>query len=377
MRNIKLLFLLSLPILTFGQKMDSSSTYGGRFSLGLRSTVSVFGDDGAGLGAGGQFRIQLSKKVNTEWFADYIVINQDKKVRSEYYHIGWSVMFYPFEQRRNLFQPYILAGHCFDYNKMTEIANRANTKNRWGSAVQAGIGTHINLAERLDISVSSQYMMHLTTDLHANTDETPVNIETEKDNALQGHLLTTLSINYKLGHLWKQKNAPKKDGKELIYKGLLSGQATISPSYMFADDAGYFYLHGNMEAYLNKKLSLSGEIYYYLGAQSQASIFDYNHSLFVGPSRHFITRNNDFYLGLQPGVSLAKIKAATYALSETKAAIDPLISAIAGYNYFVNNGFHFFMQTRFITGNHKENIEKGLSELRFSAGLGFNLNTRK
>jgi len=346
----------------------------GMFSLGLRSTLSTFGDDGTGLGAGGQFRIQLSDRVNTEWFADYISINQDSKVRSVYYHIGWSVMFYPFVQKSNpLFQPYIIAGHCFDYNKMTEINNPSNNKQRWGSAVQAGIGTHINLSSKLDVSLSSQYMMHLTTDLHAETKSGPVIIKTEKENALQGHLLTTLSINYKLARLWKAPAANKKQSKELIHKGLLSAQATISPSYMFSDKAGYFYLHGGMEWYMNKKLSFAGELYYYLGAQGQRNSFDYNHNVFFGASRHFVNNNNDFYLGLQPGVAFVKIKASTYSLADTKTGIDPLISAIAGYNYFVNKVFHFFVQSRFIAGGHKADVNMGLSELRFSGGLGFNL----
>jgi hypothetical protein len=364
--------------------------HNGMFSLGLRSTLSTFGDDGTGLGAGGQFRIQLSDKVNTEWFADYISINQENKVRSVYYHIGWSVMFYPFEHgwihihtknlnftytghHYNLFQPYIVAGHCFDYNKMTEIGNTSNNKHRWGSAVQAGIGTHINLSQNLDVSLSSQYMMHLTTDLHAETTSGPVVIETEKENALQGHLLTTLSVNYKLARLWKASTANKKESKELIHKGLLSAQATIAPSYMFADKTGYFYLNGGMEWYMNKKISFAGELYYFLGAQGQRNSFDYNHNVFFGASRHFVKKNNDFFLGLQPGVAFLKIKASTFNLAETKTGIDPLVSVIGGYNYFVNNVFHFFVQSRFIAGGHNADVNMGLTELRFSGGLGFNL----
>jgi hypothetical protein len=346
----------------------------GMFSLGLRSTLSTFGDDGTGFGAGGQFRIQLSDRVNTEWFADYISINKDSKVRSVYYHIGWSVMFYPIAHNNNsLFQPYIVAGHCFDYNKMTEINNPTNNKQRWGSAVQAGIGTHINMSSKLDVSFSSQYMMHLTTDLRAETKTGPVVIETEKENALQGHLLTTLSINYKLARLWKASTVNKKESKELIHKGLLSAQATIAPSYMFSDKAGYFYLHGGMDWYMNKKVSFAGELFYYLGAQGQRNSFDYNHNVFFGASRHFVKNNNDFYLGLQPGVAFAKIKASTYNLSDTKTGVDPLISAIGGYNYFVNNIFHFFVQSRLIAGSHNADVNMGLTELRFSGGLGFNL----
>ncbi len=50
-------------------EIDTSKTSSaGWFSLGVRSTISLFDHDGTGLGTGGQFRIQLSNHVNTDWF---------------------------------------------------------------------------------------------------------------------------------------------------------------------------------------------------------------------------------------------------------------------------------------------------------------------
>lgn len=207
MKKIALIFCTLTSLSSIGQesmevqKINSS----GWFSLGARSTISTFGGEGLGIGAGGQFRIQLSNRVNTEWFADYISINMDDKVRSEYTHIGWSVMFYPFKnlQFPKVFQPYVLAGHCFDYNRKTIIEN-GEFKDRWGSAVQMGIGTHFNLTERFDISLSFQYMIHLTTELHAEMDSNPIEIIEEKHATLQGHMLSTVSMSYKIGKLWKK-----------------------------------------------------------------------------------------------------------------------------------------------------------------------------
>lgn len=177
------------------------------FSLGARTTLSAFDHDGSGLGTGGQFRIQVNNRVNTDWFADYITINMDDKVRSDYYHIGWSVLFYPFEGLHypKHFQPYILAGHCFDYNRKTAILDPSNTKDRWGSAVQAGLGTHLNLTERFDVSLTCQYMIHLTKEIEAEIDGNIVTISDQKSRHLEGHLLTTVSLNYKIFKLWKQK----------------------------------------------------------------------------------------------------------------------------------------------------------------------------
>lgn len=205
--------LISIILLLFclnsnAQVVDNttSKNNAGWFSLGARSTLSLFDHDGAGLGSGGQFRIQLSNSVNTDWFADYISINVDDKVRSDYYHIGWSVLFYPLQNQTNNFvQPYIVAGHCFDYNKKTSIQDPAISFDRWGSAVQAGLGTHLNLTDRFDISITSQYMIHLTKELEVEThDDGEMHIHEHEEASLEGHLLTTVSLNYKIVKLWKK-----------------------------------------------------------------------------------------------------------------------------------------------------------------------------
>lgn len=178
----------------------------GWVSLGARSTLSLFDGDGKGIGTGGQFRIQLSNRVNTDWFADYISINVNDKVRSEYIHIGWSVLYYVFNNRQHpkIVQPYILAGHCFDYNKKTVLLQPGINKDRWGSAVQAGIGSHFNLTERFDVSLTCQYMIHLTNELEVQDEGTTVDIVEHKNSSLEGHLLTTVSLNYKIAKLWKK-----------------------------------------------------------------------------------------------------------------------------------------------------------------------------
>jgi hypothetical protein len=175
----------------------------GMFTLGARSTVSAFSNEGAGIGTGGCFKIQLANQVNTDWFADYINITIKDKVRSEYYHIGWSVLFYPMKDVKKV-QPFVLAGHCFDYNKVTLINSPSVTADRWGSAVQAGFGAHFNLTDRFDITLMSQYMVHLSTTLETEIGEDYVTIAEEKSTTLHGHLLTTVGLNYKIGKLWNR-----------------------------------------------------------------------------------------------------------------------------------------------------------------------------
>lgn len=161
----------------------------------------------------------------------------------------------------------------------------------------------------------------------------------------------------------------------IVRKGLIRAQLTISPSYMFSDQRAYFYLHGNLEGYVSDRISLAGEGYYNLGDLSaDKDLFNYNHSGFFGASYHFTKKNNDLYVGLQPGLSFTKLSDTTNSISQTQLGINPLFSPVIGYNFYVNKVFHFFIQSRLVIGQHNYDIHKDLSEFRFSAGLGFNIN---
>lgn len=214
-----LTLLLVFSNLIFSQEIekpkDFRTTDGGTFSLGLRTTGSFFGDGGnPGYGFGGQFRIQLLRWLNTEWFGDYITTDIGGLGKREDFHIGWSVMFYPFRFKQLWFQPYLLAGHCFDYTKVTPYSNSTTDRSgdiqdRWSAAAQLGLGTHFHIGNRFDIGISGQYMFHLGKEIHAdaidNNGTRELHVETHKGNILEGHLLVTVSFNVKIADLWKSK----------------------------------------------------------------------------------------------------------------------------------------------------------------------------
>lgn len=190
------------------QELKIKNNRSGLFSLGGRSTLSAFNggvQSNSGIGLGGQFRIQLAERVNTDWFFDYITGNTGTFAARTDYHIGWSVLFYlrnkPADKQK--IQPYVLVGHCFDYTFLRANNDRSNFSERWSSAIQGGLGTHFNLSPRFDISTVIQYMMHMGTDIHAvkHTDG-HVHFHHEKGAALEGHLLFHVSLNYKIADLW-------------------------------------------------------------------------------------------------------------------------------------------------------------------------------
>lgn len=220
---MKLIFLFLMSFLALQVNAQEQRTFNpaGMLSLGGRTTVSLFNDhknEMTGTGVGGQFRLRFSDAVNTDWFFDYITSDILNYAHRTDYHIGWSVLFYPinhlayFHQPKDFkpkFRPYILAGHCFDYSKIEakdgiSPLDGALYAERWSSAVQAGLGTHLELTPRFDISLTGQYMMHLGNHIETDYDFTSgtLSFHEHKGASLAGHLLVTVSLNYKIARLW-------------------------------------------------------------------------------------------------------------------------------------------------------------------------------
>ena len=198
-----LLLQSSISFAQFDESADFKSA--GTVSLGTRNTFSMFNDDsGIGTGIGGQSRVQLSDHINTEWFFDYITSKNKTYTNRNDYHFGWSVMYYPGNtvDFTNLLQPYIIAGHCFDYSKVWEQKNKSNYADRWSMATQAGLGTHINITRFFDCSLSAQYMLHFGKEIKTTIDKDIVSIDKQNYSSPDGHFLCSISFNYKLIHLW-------------------------------------------------------------------------------------------------------------------------------------------------------------------------------
>jgi len=200
----------------------------GQFQFGIRSTVSLFDHQAyPGLGFGAQFRIRPSKRLNTEWYLDYIKTDISGLGQRETAHIGWSVMFYPFnaEVKKGSVTPYIIGGHCFDYAKVTSntyfepmtAAPMQNSVKRWSTAVQMGLGANFYVSDIVDVSFSGQYMSHIGNELHVDVlnhhgeevgyddsgTENHLIINEEPSKVLEGHLLMTLSLNIRIADFSK------------------------------------------------------------------------------------------------------------------------------------------------------------------------------
>lgn len=200
----------------------------GQFQFGMRSSMSLFDHQSyPGLGFGGQFRIRLGKRLNTEWYADYIKTDIGGLGYRETGHIGWSVMFFPLETeaKKGNIVPYVIGGHCFDYARInTNIyldpvthELEQNSVERWTTAVQMGLGLNYYISDKVDLSFTTQYMSHIGNDLHVDVYDADGDnvghdhgaasdhlvINEEPGTVLEGHLLMTLSINIQIADFIK------------------------------------------------------------------------------------------------------------------------------------------------------------------------------
>jgi hypothetical protein len=198
-------YLLFVPIATlFAISVSAQQKNYNKFipvvSVGSRNTLSVFNSDEAiGKGIGAQFRVQFGKRLNSEWYLDYISSKSAPTARNDY-HIGWSLLFY---LRNNydfnrLLQPYLIAGHCFDKTQVFELGNKSNQASRLSMATQAGLGTHINITPKFDCSLSGQYMLHFGKEIETDLGGDQPIIQKADHTHMDGHLLFTVSFNYKL-----------------------------------------------------------------------------------------------------------------------------------------------------------------------------------
>lgn len=168
-----------------------------------------------------------------------------------------------------------------------------------------------------------------------------------------------------------------------IHKGLFCARGAISYGKMLDLNANNIYLDGNIEYYLNEKVSLRGDGFWFVNAFNGNKPFELHHSLFAGPVFHFKTQSPfDPYFMLEPGINLARASDPCFGdpcitvapPEEMELTATPLISPGIGFNYYGSRWFHIWCNVRFVSGKFMDNYNSvALNEFRFSFGLGFNI----
>ena len=199
-----LLVLLLLPHL--GQAQDNRLS-GGRVGLGMRNAINLWGGNKMfGIGAGGQFKLAFSPRVNTDFFADVIDSKGENNSFRKDYHIGWGVQFalpgQGFGSHKVV--PYLMAGQCFDLTKVG-VAFQTQSPLVFSAAIQGGAGISSFVHKNVELNLQAQYMMHMTQHVHLNFDELgAATYDIDKGASAEGHFLTTFSVTFYFLSLWNR-----------------------------------------------------------------------------------------------------------------------------------------------------------------------------
>ncbi|MCW3126199.1 MAG: hypothetical protein JWO03_1857 [Bacteroidetes bacterium] len=161
-------------------------------------------------------------------------------------------------------------------------------------------------------------------------------------------------------------------------KGCISVQGNLAPGYLFAQKSVSAYFDGDVELFLDDRASFIGEAFISFATTEKTKAgLRANHAIFWGANYHFLKPGRfDPYVGFTPGMGLVR---AGYKSGEdiklTPFSVAPLLGLSVGCNYYVGSIFHFFVKVQGVTGQMFSTLPgpKRLDELKFMAGLGWNL----
>jgi hypothetical protein len=173
----------------------------------------------------------------------------------------------------------------------------------------------------------------------------------------------------------------KKNDEPFYFKpGLLKASATISPGRMIQNEANSIYISGFLEYILDRKYSLRGDVFQFVDARYSDEMLlepNFMNRLYFGAFRHFGKKNLNFYSGVQAGMTFMQYY---HSFSQgRKFSVEPSFALKSGTTFYVWDYFHFFADLTYVNSTTRGLIfgSQKMDELIISAGLGFQINTKK
>lgn len=167
--------------------------------------------------------------------------------------------------------------------------------------------------------------------------------------------------------------------QDYIQPGLLVGELTFSPATMLNRNTQNFYLSGNLEYYVDKKVSFKGQSHLFLNGNDASSIFKSRVNTYFGAMYHFNSDNWDQHIGFSPGLTVTTSEIDDLNGNRYPTMISPSFALEVGTTYYVWKYFNFFARVSYLnsklSGTHL--LNQRTDELLISAGLGFQVPTRK
>lgn len=156
--------------------------------------------------------------------------------------------------------------------------------------------------------------------------------------------------------------------------------ATLSPGFMLSQGGGVINAIGDAEYFLSNHASVRFDASYYLLAMGEPTV-DMNHGLYVGMCFRPTLRAFAPFAGFQPGLHLTRLS----PINDVDQPLQfvPVISGVAGFNWYFIGFMHMSAGVRALHGNTYEafntngNRTVSLTEMRAWLGLGFQITTKK
>lgn len=170
------------------------------------------------------------------------------------------------------------------------------------------------------------------------------------------------------------------------HPGLFLFRGSLAVGGLTKLKANTVFIEGNMEYFIDRKISLRGDGYFFMAHTGDYKPFKMHHSLFTGAMFHKQTAGNfDPYFGLEVGINLAQatdpylggVGSAVVPVEPVTKVFSPTLSPVLGFNYFGGKFFHLSIHARYIIGQFMDNYNSvSIGEWRLSFGLGFNISKK-
>lgn len=163
-----------------------------------------------------------------------------------------------------------------------------------------------------------------------------------------------------------------------VRKGCVRSQGNLAPGYLFGQKIASGYVNGDMDLFFDNRVSFTGSAWasFALNRNNQTGI-KANHAVFGGLNYHFCKAGRfDPYIGFTPGLGIVQVAYRDgETIKRTPYAAVPLVSGVAGFNYYVGWIFHVFVKVQGVTGQVFSTLPAPvrLDELKIMTGLGWNL----
>lgn len=168
--------------------------------------------------------------------------------------------------------------------------------------------------------------------------------------------------------------------QEEIYlnKGVLSASITIAPSTMLNRDEGNIYINGYAEYFLDRDISLRSDSYILVDGRNEIPFLQKAFRSYFGLAYHFGDGNWDNHIGFQSGITIMQLTSSEL-VAHNPTDVSASVAFRAGTTYYVWKYFNFFANVTYVRSKLSGSVGSPYptDELIFSAGLGFQIPTKK